>query len=302
MEKVAVLMSTYNGEKYIREQIDSILNQIGNFKLDLYVRDDGSNDNTVEILKEYEKRDKLKWYTGSNLKPAKSFIDLLNECGKYEYYAFADQDDYWHQDKIQRGINQLSQETGPTLYCSNAELVNKDLKSLGRNVYRAQPRTDFSTVICAGGLLGCTMIFNDGLAEIIKANKKNGEMVLHDFYIAAVCASIGGNIIYDSNATMKYRQHGKNVVGVSHGLFGTIKGRIKDISTKEPVSIASQANGILVDYKKYITFDNQKWLKQVAHYNDNNVSRLKLACSVRTKYINMNLSLKLRFSILLGNR
>ncbi|RCH41563.1 glycosyltransferase [Blautia obeum] len=302
MVKVAVLLSTYNGEKFLREQINSILNQVGNFKLDLYVRDDGSDDGTINILKEYENENKLKWYTGINLKPAKSFIDLLSKCGEYDYYAFADQDDYWHQDKIQRGIHKLCQQEGPALYCSNAVLVGKDLKSLGRNVYKTQPRTDFETIICAGGLLGCTMIFNDELARIIKASKNHGKMVLHDFYIAAVCVSIGGNIIYDSDATMKYRQHGENVVGVSHGLLGTVIGRVRDIYTKESIGIADQARSILFDYKENIEVNNQKWLEQVAHYNDNNKNRLKLAFSVRTKYININMSLKLRISILFGNR
>lgn len=302
MVKIAVLMSTYNGEKYLREQLDSILNQVGDFELDLYVRDDGSDDGTIGILEKYKEENKLQWYSGANLKPARSFIDLLCKCKKYAYYAFADQDDYWYQDKIQRGINRLCQQKGPALYCSNAELVDKDLKSLGRNVYKTRPRTDFATIMCAGGLLGCTMFFNDELAEIIKINKKNSEMILHDFYMAAVCASIGGNISYDSNPTMKYRQHEKNVVGVSYGFLGTVMGRVKDILTKEPVSIAAQAEGILKDYKKYITINRQKWLEQITHYNDNALNRLKLACSVKTKYINTNLSLKLRLSILFGNR
>lgn len=302
MKKVAVLMSTYNGEKFIREQIDSILNQKGRFDLDLYVRDDGSSDNTTIILREYEKKNKLKWYTGKNLRPARSFMNLLENCGQYEYYAFADQDDFWYEDKIQRAISQLIGENGPALYCSNAELVGKKLENLGRSVYKTPPKTDFETVICAGGLLGCTMIFNNELAEMIKMHKKNRIMVLHDFYVAAVCVSIGGKIIYDPKSTMKYRQHDENVVGVSYGKLGTIMGRIKDIIYKEPVSIASQARSILINYMNEIEENRKKWLEKVAHYKDGSINRLKLASSLKTGYINKNMSVKLRLSILLGNR
>lgn len=302
MVKIAVLMSTYNGEKYIREQIDSILNQIGDFSLDLYVRDDGSTDNTLRLLEKYKAQNKLNWYTGENLKPAKSFIHLLKKCGTYDYYAFADQDDFWKQDKILRGINKLKFQNGPALYCSNAELVDDKLNTLNRNVYKASPKTDFETVVCAGGLLGCTMIFNNELAEVIKKYKNYPQMILHDFYLAVLCVSLGGKIIYDSQSTMKYRQHRNNVVGVSHGIIRTILSRIKDVAYKEPIGISNQAYSVLIRHEKDLSPERKKWLMKVAHYKDSVINRLKLACSHRTKYINKNMGIKLRISILLGNR
>lgn len=302
MIRVAVLMSTYNGEKYVAEQIDSILNQKGDFYIDIYVRDDGSQDNTINILNYYKEKGNLDWYTGENLKPARSFYDLLLHCRGYDYYAFSDQDDFWKENKIQRGIDELKEQVVPALYCSNADLVDEQLESLGRTVYRTPPRTDFETVVCAGGLLGCTMVFNEKLASAIIEVEKFPQMVLHDFYVAALCVSIGGKIVYDTCSTMKYRQHGNNVVGVSHGLVGTIWGRIKDILYREPVGIANQADGILYNYKKYLTSDRIKWLLVVAHYKDGIINRIKLACSSKTKYINKNIGIKLRLSILLGNR
>ena len=162
--KVAVLMSTYNGEKYLEEQIDSILNQSGEFHVDLWVRDDGSSDSTKDILEQYRNDGKLQWYTGDNLKSAHSFFDLIKKSRGYDYYAFADQDDYWLENKLKAGIIQLESITNAALYCCNAELVNQNLYSLGRTVYRQTPKTDFYTLSCAGGLLGCTMIFNKKLA------------------------------------------------------------------------------------------------------------------------------------------
>ena len=144
--RVAVLMSTYNGENYMKEQIESILNQRGNFELDLWVRDDGSTDATKKILMQYEIEKKLHWYEGRNLKPALSFMDLIKHCENYDYYAFADQDDYWMPDKLLTGIMQIKDIKTPSLYCSNAELVDDNLKSLGRDVYKCDPKTDIYTL------------------------------------------------------------------------------------------------------------------------------------------------------------
>lgn len=105
--KIAVLISTYNGEKYIRDQIESIMSQKVDAQIDIIVRDDGSTDKTKDILEEYSKQKKLKWYTGENLKPANSFFNLLIQNETYDYYAFADQDDYWKNDKLRRAIEKI---------------------------------------------------------------------------------------------------------------------------------------------------------------------------------------------------
>lgn len=92
---ITVLMSTYNGEKYLKEQLDSILNQ-EQVDLKLLIRDDGSTDGTVNILKEYENsHTNIKWYSGLNLGCGKSFFQLVLDAPKSDYYAFVDQDDVW---------------------------------------------------------------------------------------------------------------------------------------------------------------------------------------------------------------
>lgn len=300
--RVAVLMSSYNGEKYIREQIESILVQKGNFEFNIWVRDDGSSDETQSILREYEQKGKLHWYTGENLGPARSFLDLVNHCKGYDYYAFADQDDYWMPEKINRGITAIGIECKPLLYFSNAYLVNEELKTLGRNVYKSIPKTDFYTLSCAGGYLGCTMVFNKHLAEIIQTHHTPHNMMMHDFFVALLCSSIGGRIIYDAAPTMKYRQHGNNVVGVSHGIIGTLMSRICSLFYKEKISIAEQAGEIIKIYGDNISEDNRVWLAKISGYKNRMNSRIRLACSCKTKYMNFNMGMKLRLAILLGNR
>lgn len=105
--KAAVLMSTYNGARFIREQLDSILDQTGEFELDLWVRDDGSTDGTKDILNDYESRGLLRWYTGENLGPAQSFLDLVRRTLGYDWYAFADQDDFWMPEKLSWALETL---------------------------------------------------------------------------------------------------------------------------------------------------------------------------------------------------
>lgn len=301
MSRVAVLMSTYNGEKYLRQQIDSILEQKGDFELQLIVRDDGSKDNTIAILEGYAKDKRITWYQGTNCGPAKSFMELLKKTEGYDYYAFADQDDFWMENKVASGLKMLSVGE-PQLYCANGMVVNENLEYLGNNVYKKKPSTDFNTMLCAGGLLGCTMIFNDKLANAVRENEMPDFMVMHDFYLALICSGMGGRIIYDNDAYIKYRQHGGNVIGVSHGILGKIKDRIRSIKHKSSVSIAEQAQDILDKYQEIILDKNTNFLRKVANYKKSIWSRVCLAASFKTKYVNINKSITLRLAILLGNR
>lgn len=300
--KVAVLMSTYNGEKYIKEQIDSILAQEGDFLLDLWVRDDGSKDGTQKILQEYANNKMLNWYTGENLGPARSFLDVVKNCKGYDFYAFADQDDYWLPGKIQAAVESLKDKKKPQLYFANAELVDLDLNTLGRNVYRISPTLDFETLSCAGGILGCTTVFNSELAKAIQSKKSPEKMVMHDFYVDELCLALDGHIICDMQPFMKYRQHGNNVIGVSSGMRKTLRSRIMTITRKAKISIADQAKELLMLYGKELSNEKVNWLKKVALYNDNIIGRILLAFSRRTRYMNRNMGIKLRLSILLGHR
>ena len=104
--KVCVLISTYNGERFLEEQIASIIAQKG-VEVDILVRDDGSSDMTCSLLERWQKEGKLKWYKGENLGFARSFMNLLKTASGYDYYAFCDQDDIWLEDKLQRAVTAL---------------------------------------------------------------------------------------------------------------------------------------------------------------------------------------------------
>lgn len=300
--RVAVLMSTYNGEKYIREQIDSILSQECDCEIALIVRDDGSTDGTKALLDLYQNRNILKWYEGENVGPAKSFLDLLKKCKGYDFYAFADQDDIWKKGKIQKGVHTLSKKTGPNLYFSNAELVDAEQKSLNAVVYKRPPAIDFETMSCAGGVLGCTVVFNRELAEAIQNAESPRNVIMHDFYVAEVCLALGGEITYDSETNILYRQHANNTIGVAHGMISAIKDRIHVIIQNKKIGIAEQAEEILKIYDQELPLNSRIWLTKIARYKKNFINRIALAVSNKTDYGCLNASVTIRSAILMGNR
>lgn len=297
--KIAVLMSTYNGEKFIVEQIESILSQKCEVDFDLWVRDDGSTDGTIEILNRYKEADKLDWYTGDNLKPAKSFLDLLMHCRDYDFYAFADQDDYWYSDKLQRGINSIKDIDNEALYFSNARLVDENRTSLGRLVYRHQINCDFYSLVTAGGVLGCTIMFNRQLANRICDAGLPDKITMHDCYASIVCTIFDGSIVYDEEPTMDYRQHSSNVVGSQSNKIGALKNRFKMIFTPAAVSIAEQAASILNIYTDKLSEEKSQWLRKVADYKKGFGRALRLAFSRKPKYNSKNMAVTLRLSIIM---
>lgn len=299
--RVVVLMSSYNGERYIRNQIDSICNQQGDFVLDIIVRDDGSSDDTINILEEYANQGKVRWYTGQNLKPARSFIDLiLNVCG-YDYYAFSDQDDFWYQDKIQCAIDWIKGAKKPAIYFSNAEIADEKLNSLNKVLYKKQPNTDFYTISCSAHVIGCTMVFNEELARIIREKERPTILTMHDTFMTKVCTAVNGDVYFDGKAHIKYRQHGNNVVGFDYRIHAKVKKRFDAIFHKADVSIADVAEEIIRIYGDLIPDKNIKWLQGIVCYKNSLFSRLLLAVSTKTRYYSKNIAVTNRLSILLGN-
>lgn len=218
MYKVAVIMSTYNGEKYLKEQIDSILAQ-NNVDVTIYIRDDGSSDRTVDIIKEYmETHDNFRLFIGKNMGVGNSFMQVLYSVDKNnDYYAFADQDDVWLSDKIEKAIEGIKDLEKPALYCSNQILVDGKLNRIGMR-YISNPDVSYRQIVCQNKISGCTMVWNKELHGFLSKNEfRPSEDLLrkriHDVWVAMV-ASVVGMIKYDIHGYILYRQHESNVVGV----------------------------------------------------------------------------------------
>ncbi len=214
--RIAVLMSTYNGEKYLREQIDSILTQ-KRVEVYLFVRDDVSSDGTVSILEEYKKKNKLTYVIGKkNTGAGCSFLHLLYKTPEgFDYYAWSDQDDVWLDDKLESAVNMLN-ESGKQLYMSNLMCVDKDLNEIGlRNNTPAD--TSVYSIMCENQTNGCTMVFTQGFRnQLVEVSRRPKDSLFasryHDTWTGMVGA-IEDEIVYDFSQHILYRQHEANEVG-----------------------------------------------------------------------------------------
>lgn len=210
MKTVNVLLASYNGENFIREQIESILAQkTEGFELKLFVRDDGSTDSTLDILHEYENDGKLRLFTGENKGFAKNFLTLLSLCDEADYYSFSDHDDIWEEDKVLKAFNMLESQPEedkkrPLLYFSNYEFYNDDMTShTPHDMGDLTPGFPNALLDCPA--LGCTQMINDAARKEIVENFPN-YVVGHDCWVYMVCAGLG-KAIYDPSVTMRFRRH-----------------------------------------------------------------------------------------------
>lgn len=220
MVKVQILMSTYNGEAYLREQLNSILTQktkIGkeNIYLSLLVRDDGSRDNTVKILEEYDKKfPQITYIRGKNVGACKSFFQLIQKADRdIDYIAFSDQDDVWNENKIRRALTGLKKyEDIPAMYASDLEIVNRNLETvkISANTGRGF-KPSFGNALIENICTGCTIVINKKLYKMV-AEKIPKCAYMHDWWLY-MTASCFGKVLYDKKPYIKYRQHEANTVG-----------------------------------------------------------------------------------------
>ena len=220
MDSVAVIMSTYNGERYLSEQIDSLLAQ-SDVDASLYIRDDGSSDGTLSLLEEYgRKNDNITVTKGNNVGVGSSFMAALKSAGiRADYYAFADQDDIWLPEKLHRAIDCIKElgEGRPVCYCSNQTLVDARGEIIGIR-HKEPVDTGYLQILCNNMVTGCTMVWNRELQRILSDGKYTPSSRLlkkriHDVW-AAMVAAVVGTIYYDNDSYIYYRQHENNVVGV----------------------------------------------------------------------------------------
>ncbi|MFN3386799.1 MAG: glycosyltransferase family 2 protein [Candidatus Thermochlorobacter sp.] len=227
--KVCVLLSTYNGETYLAEQLESIFRQ-EQVALSLYVRDDGSQDRTWQILSDYARQYRhLRLFRGENLGAAKSFFWLLEHAdAAADYFSFSDQDDVWHPDKLARALAYLSQadDSAPLLYFSRFEIVDAQLRHLAYSP-RAR-RLGFANALVQNQATGCTMVFNRTLRSLILSALPE-RTIMHDWWIYLV-ASAFGTLLYDETPTLKYRQHTQNAIGTSVTLLNKMQRHWKSLT------------------------------------------------------------------------
>ncbi|MDD6194980.1 MAG: glycosyltransferase family 2 protein [Lachnospiraceae bacterium] len=222
---VQILMSTYNGEHYIEEQIDSLLGQTYP-EIEIIIRDDGSGDNTRQILRRYaSEHNNIRVIEGDNLGVTESFFELLR-ASDADFVAFCDQDDIWLENKIEAAVDKIGNGSKPVMYCSNTILVDAEGKLIAPNDF-SYKEPSFENAVVENICTGCTIVMNRPLADNIRTHLPK-QAIMHDrwFYLVATYV---GEVIYDRESYIHYRQHGNNEVGASKNPFKVMKGQMKHL-------------------------------------------------------------------------
>lgn len=218
-EKIDVLVATYNGQDYIREQLDSILNQTYK-NIRIIISDDCSKDNTLSILKEYEKKyNNITIYTHeNNLGYKKNFEFLLNKVDA-KYYMLCDQDDVWKKDKIEKSYNKMIEENADLVY-TDLVVVDENLNEINKSYWNVIGKRkkikldDINTLYLDNTVTGCTILSKSKFIKDILPIPDDTKYMLHDYWIALVVC-LKGKITHLDYGSMLYRQHKTNQIGSS---------------------------------------------------------------------------------------
>lgn len=212
--RVAVLMSTFQGERFVDQQLASILEQLPADGW-LIVRDDGSRDGTAARVRMHADA-RVHFTQGDNLGFAGSFFTLLGMVPEAaEVVMLADQDDVWLPGKIARACTSLQRCSGPALYFSRLQLVDEDLRPLG--LTNGWPRgPSFANALAENIVTGCTIGLNRAAVALVLRVGDVGQLRFHDWWIYLVLSAFG-QVIADPTPTILYRQHGGNVIGRGEG-------------------------------------------------------------------------------------
>ena len=218
MEKVDILLATYNGARYLKEQLDSILNQTySDFRL--IISDDKSTDKTRSIIEEYAKKDSRIecYFQENNLGVIKNFEFLMKKV-ESDYFMFSDQDDIWKENKIEKSMEVMENDKADLVY-SDLEVVDKNLNTTFKSYWKlkgldnkVKKYNNFSALYLNNFITGCTMLCKKKFIDMILPLPNRYKYVLHDYWVALI-VSQHGTLSYIKEPLIKYRQHKDNKIG-----------------------------------------------------------------------------------------
>jgi glycosyltransferase involved in cell wall biosynthesis len=261
---VAILMCTYNGSTYLREQLESFANQ-SHKNWTLYVSDDGSADTTLSILAEYQRRwgeHRLIIFEGPRQGFGKNFMSLLRRSEvKGHYYAFSDQDDVWFSDKLERSISRLCSLSLqiPSLYCSRTRLIDACGNVTGKSPLFSRPPS-FQNALVQSLAGANTMTINQAARVVLSRLPADATIIAHDWLAYILITACGGVAIYDSEPTLDYRQHSGNLIGANASFVDQII-RFRKMFSGRFVAWNNVNVKILQDLSQLLTPENQTVLE-----------------------------------------
>ncbi|MGG7619608.1 glycosyltransferase family 2 protein [Bacillus coreaensis] len=277
MKKAQILLSTYNGEKYIEQQLDSLLNQ-DYHPLEILIRDDGSKDRTLSILDEYQRKyEQIRVIKAENKGVISSFFELAMEADtEAEYFAFCDQDDYWQPSKVSRAVSMLGKQESnvPLLYFSRLDIVDDNLQLLKQS--QIPPRgVGFKNALIQNVATGCTIVFNKEMLELFKSKIPDTQKVtMHDgwFYLLA---SAFGKLVYDPESHLLYRQHSSNTLGMANNKVQSAIIRYKNFKkTGKEKPFTKQVEEFYRLFKEELHPEKRKIVEDFLYKRNSTISRM----------------------------
>jgi glycosyltransferase involved in cell wall biosynthesis len=273
--KIAILLCTYQGERFLEKQLDSIYQQ-SHTNWILYVSDDGSRDQTLSLLKKYQQiwgEDKLIILSGPKKGFAANFLSLLRLDIEADYFSLADQDDIWEKDKLSRAILQLQQLTpepspSPALYCSRTQLIDEEDYPIGYTPLYTKPPC-FENALVQNIAGGNTMVLNQAAHQLILNTPSNLTLAFHDWWIYLVITGCGGKVIYDAYPSVRYRQHTLNQIGANQSYLALLL-RIRLLLSGSFIRWNEFNIKGLNLFQSYLTPHNQRIFKQYCEIRQGN--------------------------------
>ncbi|WP_234413869.1 glycosyltransferase family 2 protein [Ideonella sp. A 288] len=219
MPKVAVLMCTMQGQHFLAQQLNSIATQT-HPSWAIWASDDGSDDHTHAILEYYQSHwgeERISIHDGPAEGSTANFLSLTCRADiDADYFAYADQDDIWEADKLERAVAWLQTVPSdqPALYGSRTLLVDARNQHLGYSpLFEEAPSFRNSLVQSIAG--GNTMVFNRAARDLLRSAGESIEAITHDWWAYMLVAGVGGSVHYDPYPTVRYRQHASNQFGAN---------------------------------------------------------------------------------------
>ena len=300
---IEILMSTYNGMNNIERQIETVLRQ-ENVDIHLTIRDDGSNDKTVEIIKNLQRLypDQITLYCGKNIGYRKSFLQLLNLAAEADYYGFSDQDDIWKPNKIQRAIECLEQLRTPIkLYASSLEIVDSQLNVIGYNDISKMPNT-IASYFTRSRLAGCTFVFSRECKKLAQkfadTDLPADRMPDHDFVVGS-CAFACGSVYLDSERLIYHVRYPNSVTSGGNGLRKRIKTEWNIVFRRKEIRL-TMARELINNCGLLLNHEARIFLSEVANYKNKWNNRLRLLLNTNMKTGILLCDLEQKVKILVG--
>lgn len=291
---VAICLATYNGELYIEEQIKSILGQtFGNWML--FIRDDGSSDSTAEIVKRYASQYEGRIFLiedgsligGSAKRNFAAILSWIKKHFDFSYFMFADQDDVWLEDKIEKSLKIMkeaeAEKNQPLLVHTDLKVVDRNLNVLGESFFRYRALNpdvkDLRHLLIQNNVTGCTMLWNKALNNLVDIGDE--AVAMHDWWIT-LTACCFGEILCINEPTILYRQHGTNVVGATqvNSVRFILNRLLKSNHVRTTLKLAvAQADSFLKQNKSMLGMEEKSILQKFSQlYSYKKLTRVAMVC------------------------